>query len=204
MDYTFELAQASDLEQVYELIDRRIRWMDEVGIRQWNVTDYWGVYPKEHYMDCLDRGELYVMRRNRDGLAIGVAVLYESDERWADAAPANAYYVHHFATDLTEKGVGVQMLRCMETLGARQGKQFLRLDCSVDNPTLNSYYEEAGYRFAGYCMDGVYHGTRREKRLTVSPRTPRFHPLWAKRSGFAHISRSKCGKKHCHFFRTAV
>ena len=57
------------------------------------------------------------------------------------------------------------MLHCMEELGAQKGKQFLRLDCSVDNPKLNSYYEAAGYRFAGYCIDGVYHGTRREKEL---------------------------------------
>ena len=169
MDYTFEPAQISDLERVYELIDQRIRWMDKVGIRQWNVTDYWGVYPKEHYMACLDRGELYVMRRKRDGLAVGVAVLYESDARWEDAPAANAYYIHHFATDLSEKGVGVQMLNCMKMLGEQHGKDALRLDCSIDNPVLNGYYEKAGYMFAGYCVDGVYHGTRREKRLTVPP-----------------------------------
>lgn len=172
MDYTFEPAHPSDLERVYELIDRRIHWMDEVGIRQWNVTDYWGVYPKKHYMDCLDRGELYVIRRNSDDIAVGVAVLYESDARWEDAPPARAYYVHHFATDLAEKGIGTQMLYLMEKLGVRNGKQFLRLDCSTDNPKLNAYYEAAGYRFAGYCIDGVYHGTRREKALYPLTNTP--------------------------------
>ncbi len=166
MDYTFEPARTSDLERVYELIDQRIRWMDEVGIRQWNVTDYWGVYPKEHYMACLERGELYVMRRKRDGLPVGVAVLYESDPRWEDAPAANACYLHHFATDLTEKGIGTKMLNAMETLAARKGKSFLRLDCSIDNPKLNDYYQRAGYEPAGHCIDGVYHGTRREKGLT--------------------------------------
>jgi len=30
----------------------------------------------------------------------------------------------------------------------------VRLDCSIDNPFLNQYYESMGYEMAGTCKDG--------------------------------------------------
>ena len=41
MHYELKRGTLSDLPQVYKIIDDRIHWMDAVGIRQWNVTDYW-------------------------------------------------------------------------------------------------------------------------------------------------------------------
>lgn len=34
---------------MFQLISRRIRWMDENGIRQWNETKYDEAYPLAHY-----------------------------------------------------------------------------------------------------------------------------------------------------------
>ena len=39
MDYEFKPGELTDLPQVYDIIDERIHWMDQVGIKQWNVTD---------------------------------------------------------------------------------------------------------------------------------------------------------------------
>lgn len=165
MDYQFGLADESVLEQIYTLIDRRIRWMDEVGIRQWNVTDYWGVYPKEHYIEQMQQNRLYVLKRLPDLAVVGTAVLYETDGRWPDGQCIPAYYVHHFATALTEKGAGKFLLEQLEELARTEGKDALRLDCPSDNPRLNQYYEEKGYVLMGTCVDGVYCGNRREKRF---------------------------------------
>lgn len=165
MDYKFSLADRSDLEGVYTLIDQRIGWMDKMGIRQWNVTDYWTVYPKEHYVEQLQQGRLYVMKRLSDESVAAAAVLYDADARWPDGETACACYIHHFAADLKEKGVGSILLLRLEQLALRRGKAFMRLDCPSDSPRLNQYYEQRGYVPAGTCLDGKYSGNLKEKAL---------------------------------------
>lgn len=163
MPYQFGLADESALDQIYALIDQRIQWMDNNGIRQWNVTDYWGVYPKEHYVEQIHQKHLYVLKRTSDQTVVAVAVLYESDERWAGEQDVPAYYVHHFAADSCEKGAGALLLQHLEHIARRDGKAALRLDCADDNPRLNQYYKQKGYVLTGTCVDGVYHGNKREK-----------------------------------------
>lgn len=164
MAYRFARGTAADLPRFYQLIRERIAWMDAAGIRQWNVTDYWGVYPESHYEELTARGEFYALYRESDGLLVAGAALYESDPRWPDCTPP-AFYVHHLTTDQAEKGAGRELLRRCEDLGRRLGKTYLRLDCAVDNEPLNRYYQEQGYLPAGECIDGAYSGTLRQKRL---------------------------------------
>ena len=165
MRYIFAQGQENELEQVYGLIDQRIHWMDEVGIAQWNVTDYWACYPKDYYARAVREHHLYVLKREEDRRVVSVAVLYDEDERWADRQGGTAFYVHHFATSLQEKGAGRIMLGHCEQQAAREGKEYLRLDCAVDNEKLNRYYDQLGYSYAGTCVDGKYTGNRREKNL---------------------------------------
>lgn len=165
MKYELVAAQSQDLEDVYRIIDNRIHWMDAVGIEQWNKTDYWGVYPKEHYIQYMEEGILYVMKRSSDLKVVGVVALLRNDPRWPDGFEVSAYYLHHLATDLSEKGVGKEMMAQCEELGKANGKAFIRLDCAVDNAFLNAYYQGLGYHICGSCIDGAYQGTLREKRL---------------------------------------
>lgn len=157
-------ARHHHMEAVYRIIDDRIRWMDRVGIRQWNTTDYWGVYPKDYYCMLAENGELMVFADNHD-VVVAVGALLREDPRWEDGLSAKAYYLHHFATALDRPGVGSQMLLAMESYTKRQGKCFLRLDCAVDNGFLNGYYAGKGYRMRGTCVDGLYEGNLREKEL---------------------------------------
>lgn len=136
-----------------------------MGIRQWTVTDYWGVYPKEHYIEQMRKNRLYVLKHMPEGTMVGTAVLYEIDDRWPDGQDVPAYYIHHFATALDEKGAGKVLLGYLEELARADGKDTLRLDCPIDSPRLNRYYEEKGYVLLGTCVDGLYRGNRREKRF---------------------------------------
>lgn len=40
MKYIFKLADKALLDKIYNLYEKRIEWMDEVGIKQWNTTNY--------------------------------------------------------------------------------------------------------------------------------------------------------------------
>ena len=157
-------ASPRHMEAVYRIIDDRIRWMDRVGIRQWNTTDYWGVYPKEYYCMRAENGELMVYADSADAV-VAVGALLREDPRWEDGFSASAYYLHHFATALDTPGVGSRMLLALEDYTRQQGKHFLRLDCAVDNAFLNDYYTAQGYVLCGTCIDGLYEGNLREKEL---------------------------------------
>lgn len=163
--YVFRPLQHGEIPAMLSLIHRRIAWMDAVGIRQWNVTDYDGVYPPEYYEACWQKGELYALAAAADGSIVCAGALKEQDERWPEALAAPALYLHHLAADPGFKGAGRIFLREAERHAARAGKAYLRLDSAIDNPALTRYYESQGYLPAGTCIDGLYEGILRQKKL---------------------------------------
>ena len=159
-EYIWKQADNKDAEMFFELIKKRIAWMDDVGIRHWNILNYTEVYPLEHYIDHVNAGRLWVLKDST--CVLGGAVLYETDDFWADSPCDTAYYVHRFATDTDHKGIGREILKFIYDTTKNHGKTRIRLDCSEDNPSLNTYYESAGYMPNGTCTDGPYKGIRRE------------------------------------------
>lgn len=165
MDYKLELADKYVVEDIYKLVQERIAWMDKVGIKQWNVTNYKNRYPKEYYMKQVEDKTLYVLKQKCDNKVVGAVVCFEEDERWENSGDIPAYYLHNFVTDINIKGAGREILRLVEKLALSNNKKFVRLDCIRGNEKLNNYYEENGYVLAGECQDGPYKGNLREKLL---------------------------------------
>ena len=160
----FRPALESDIEAIFSLIAKRVYWMDEVGIRQWNVTDYLTVYPREYYLRHQQNGDLYLCESG--GIITGVFVLFDKDPRWQDNNEvSDACYLHNLATDPALKGLGRFLIEKAEEVTLQRGKRRLRLDCAIDNPFLNDYYEKMGYRLCGECIDDLYVGNLREKYL---------------------------------------
>ena len=165
MNYQFEPADNTSLEDIYRLIRNRIRWMDQSGIRQWNVTNYWDAYPETYYQTQLRQGRLYVLRRGDNRKIAGAAVILEHDRRWLNDAGIPSYYIHNFVTDIEEKGAGRIILKEVAKMALKNGKQCIRLECAADNGRLNSYYERQGFVLVGQCVEGCYQGNKREKKL---------------------------------------
>ena len=163
--YVFRRAEKHEVPAVFALIMARVRWMDEVGIRQWNVTDYAGCYPPAHYEAARRRGDLFVLTDDA-GIA-ACAVLRQNDERWSDAMQAAepAFYLHHLASRPGAKGAGRVFLQMAEEYALTQGKTRFRLDSADDNAFLADYYTAQGYVPVGKCVDGLYSGILREKLL---------------------------------------
>lgn len=161
--YLFRKAASDDVLEIFALIMRRVAWMDRVGIRQWNATNYAACYPLTYYEQRLQQEELFVLEDRFSGRIVCAGALFHADARWAD--PASAYYLHHFASDLDVKGTGSIFLKAAEDFTAAQGKQYLRLDSATDNPVLADYYTSRGYEAVGSCTDGLYEGILRQKKL---------------------------------------
>lgn len=166
--YRFRLLRKEELPAMLALIHQRIAWMDQVGIRQWNVTDYDGVYPPEYYQLCFQKGELFALEDTASGQIVCAGALKEQDDRWPDASQP-AFYLHHLAADPAHKGAGRIFLRAAEAYAAGAGKVYFRLDSAIDNFKLTAYYEAQGYLPVGRCVDGAYEGILRQKPLSPHP-----------------------------------
>jgi GNAT superfamily N-acetyltransferase len=125
-EYVFETGTANDLPSVYALIDARIRWMDQVGIEQWNKTDYWHCYPREYYEEAAEAGFLYVLKQEDTAQVVGAVVIHDSDRLWADDKPA--YYIHNLVTASGSHGAGAVILDFCERRALENGRPCLRLD----------------------------------------------------------------------------
>jgi hypothetical protein len=161
--YIFREIKKEEIPDMFELILERMRWMDEKGIRQWNVTKYDEVYPMGYYEEKRIRGEVFVLVEEITNQIVAAGVLRNEDERWQEKA--NAFYLHNFATKIGEAGVGKIYIAHAERYTKEQGKAYLRLDSAIDNEKLTKYYEEQGYLPVGTCIDGMYEGILREKKV---------------------------------------
>lgn len=163
MTFNFEPAKTENLTEIYSLYEQRVQWMDTVGLKQWNVTDYLNAFPLSYYRGLQKSGKLYVLKHNQQ--IIGALALSDHDDFWPDSDIASAYYVHHLVSDSRYRGAGRLMLEHAEKIAADNGKEYLRLDCAIDNIALNQYYQSMGYVYAGKCQDGPYLGNRLTKKL---------------------------------------
>jgi len=163
----FRPLEESEIPEMFRIIMDRVKWMDKVGISQWNTTDYAGVYPLSYYAECFQKGELFALADGESLLCVGA--LKAEDDRWAhlpELAAQPAFYLHHFAAVLGQKGIGSCFLQMAEQYATECGKAYFRLDSSVDNPTLTNYYTARGYLPCGACVDGDYVGILRQKALS--------------------------------------
>lgn len=163
--YILRKATADEVQTVFQLVLDRIHWMDEKGIRQWNVTAYLERFPFSYYEQKQAEGEVYVLEEKATNQIVCGAVLKEVDDRWPVNVEGGAYYLHNFATDTKKPGVGKVFLHLAEQYAAAKRKEFFRLDCAVDNAFLNRYYDAQGYVVVGRCVHGLYQGFLREKKL---------------------------------------
>ena len=161
MEYNFRKIEKNEVNELFELIKRRMRCMDEQGIKQWNVTDYTGVYPLSHFEELADSTYVFVDKSGK--IACG-CVLLTTDERWKGLDAGSAFYVHHLVSEQGTK-CGAEFMRYIESVAKAAGKEFLRLDSADDNEKLEAFYSGLGFTPVGHCIDGAYFGTLREKRL---------------------------------------
>ena len=58
-DAVFRQIKKEELSEMFSLILQRIEWMDEVGIEQWNCTDYANVYPLSSVRGYVPKNSIY-------------------------------------------------------------------------------------------------------------------------------------------------
>ncbi|NCE63617.1 GNAT family N-acetyltransferase [Pseudoflavonifractor sp. 524-17] len=155
----FRQGTAGDAAAVFALMKKRVRWMEQKGLRQWNENGYLAAYPEDYYARHMAQFLVAVQEEK----IMAAAALFDRDENWDGDRPA--LYLHHFVSDPDCPGAGDALLRQAEALAQVRGIHALRLDSDIDNRALGAYYESRGYLPRGTCTDGPYVGIKREKIL---------------------------------------
>jgi len=161
----FQKAVNEDIDEILILIQKRIKWMDENNISQWNKTNYLKYYPKNYYEDLVLNDQLYVVKYGHLNSVIGAFALLEQDTCWDDSS--QSYYIHNLVTDIEVSGIGMTIIKFCEQIAIKHGKNKIRLDCQASNHKLNEYYIGLGFEYVGMVQEGNYTGIKREKKLNL-------------------------------------
>lgn len=162
--YKFRKAETREIDEIYHLIEKRIKWMDKNNINQWNKTNYLDSYPRDYFKSKIEAGQLFVMYNELSGKVVGAVVLLEEDKRWYKDGSKN-YYIHNLVSDTYVPGIGTKILNLCEQMALDNSVDAIRLDCEASNIKLNAFYEGLGYCYVDDVQEGSYVGHKREKKL---------------------------------------
>ena len=115
---TFRKARLQDVDAIISLVQSRIDWMNDVGLHQWNETDYFGRYPRSYWERNID----YFLVGEEEGRVVVAIALYTEDVRWTHdgeytgTATGQAYYLHHLVTNPACKGAGKKMMLYVDSV----------------------------------------------------------------------------------------
>ena len=146
----YRLAEETDLDAVFEVVQSAVAEMERRGIHQWD-----SLYPRrEDFLEDIRKKTLYV------GLLDGrIAVLFalskECDEQYACGAwndPGGEYRViHRLCVDpaFQNRGVAKETLAHIENELRKRGVESIRLDVFCENPFALALYRGSGYEAVG-------------------------------------------------------
>ena len=161
--YIFQKAMNEDIDEILILIQKRVKWMDENNINQWNKTNYLKHCPKNYYEELVSRDQLYVVKYVDLNIVIGAFALLEQDKFWNDSS--QSYYIHNLVTAIGVSGIGATIIKFCEQIAIKHGNNKIRLDCQASNNKLNEYYSGLGFEYVGMVKESIYTGIKREKNL---------------------------------------
>lgn len=139
-------ADPSQTGVVTELLREAAGWLSEQQIKQWDSSLFTEQRVAEYFADR----KVYVAYIKDE--PAGMFTLQDEDPAyWKDRNDSSFGYLHRLTVRrrCSGAGIGEHLLRTAERIVAEMGKRGLRLDCSSDNPKLNTVYQKQGFRFMG-------------------------------------------------------
>ncbi|SDM30843.1 GNAT family N-acetyltransferase [Sediminibacillus halophilus] len=153
-DFSWRLAEASDLDSVLSLLQQAGRWLQTKNTTQWDyyVTDLQG--NTAEVKESINRHHTYILESGRK--AIASITLDDSPSEWdysiwgEKAIEVPALYVHRMVVhrDYAGKNIGGRLMEWAREVAKEKGKKCIRFDCLASNSGLNQYYQKR-YRRVG-------------------------------------------------------
>lgn len=172
-DNEFRTIKKHEIPELFDMILKRIKWMDDNGIIQWNAAGYDRLFPLSYFEKQYKKDRIYVLSNIPSGRLTCGAVMLDRDPRWDHMDLTNdgsAVYVHNFVSRIGCPGAGAEFLAHVERLASEKGCSYIRLDSASNNPRLTKYYRDLGFVDVGTYEAGtykdIYHGILRQKKLS--------------------------------------
>ncbi|KZZ82575.1 GNAT family N-acetyltransferase [Bacillus sp. SJS] len=150
--FTVKLAEPADSHTIALLLKEAAGWLKEKGSAQWSELLEKGEL--DGLAASIKLGEVFLFEKG--GLAAGMVMLLPKPgdwdrSLWGDERESHSIYLHKLVTANSFKGsgLGMKILAWAEQGIEFNGKDRIRLDCIETNPSLNSFYQSAGYLLKG-------------------------------------------------------
>ncbi len=150
-DIMLRKATYSDVNQIYNIIQSRCKWLDENNIEQWNVTR---TYKLEYFLDKIKDERIYVATYQNKVIGL---FMFQLSTHYGEY-DENIAYIHHLATDMQYKGVGKIIFSKIIEIAKLHSRKYIRLDNIASNTKLNEYYEKNGFKQIGLIEPENYDG----------------------------------------------
>lgn len=153
-----ELALPPDMNTVIGILQDAAYWLLSKQLPTWQPNAFEPVV-----IPAIARGEAYLAKL--DGQPVATFILQWSDKPFWGDRPDEAGYIHKLAVvrAAAGKSIGNYILKWAEAKIAATGRKYLRLDCKQDNPTINQYYQQAGFNLCGVTTVGNFKANLYEK-----------------------------------------
>ncbi|WP_369377567.1 GNAT family N-acetyltransferase [Streptomyces sp. cg36] len=160
----------AEIDTVEALLRGASAWLASRGIDQWQYPPH-----SDRIKAALEQGVCFLAFKDGEPVATLQIDNFADPEFWTPAdGPTSALYVHRMAVSRGAAGVGIgrELLDWAAARAAAQGKRWLRLDAWKDNPGLQRYYEDMGFKLVR--IIDLPH--RRSGALFQRPTTEATHP----------------------------
>lgn len=165
MDCKIEKATIEDIDSIHKLIYDRCLWFSKKGVKGWNIEFYPNKYDKNYFIEQMKVNKLLVARL--DNKVCGSMLLKEEDkDYWKN--DDSAYYIHHLATDINQKGIGKKLIDYAKEQCKINSKEYLRLDCYKESLFLNKYYQNLGFNNVSSGTQGNYNYNLWEMKIYMN------------------------------------
>ncbi len=149
MNLVLRKASLNEIATAFLLLKEAAIWLKEKGIDYWQDWHNPPANFQEWIIEGFQNNEFQFVEYDNE--IVGMFRLQFNDELFWGKRDDNSGYIHSFTTkrNLKGKGIGKEILRCIETYITNLGINYLRLDCSSEVQDLCKYYEQNGFKAVG-------------------------------------------------------
>ena len=150
-NYQFKKAQASDIPQIWVILQHAIQRRKEDGSNQWQDG-----YPNESVIENdISNGYGYILA---DGnTVVGYTAVLLNDEPEYDNIVGewitnDSFVVFHrvaISSDYLGQGMAVKLIQSIEEIANKNKIKSIKADTNFDNPAMVKIFEKLGYVFCG-------------------------------------------------------
>ena len=148
----FEIANLSQLNEIYELYNERTNWFKENNIKQWSR---YTIRHKDEFPIAIKNKNYYILKKNNEiitGFELCNNPGYFEDNK-------ESLYLYKVVSKVGHKNMGSYIFMICKDIAKKNNKRYLRLDCIIWNNKLNEIYEKHGFKLVGcgksdyeYCL----------------------------------------------------